>query len=71
MMQEEARVTPNVVTGTMLLNHLPIYMLFDPRATNSFVTHKAIGKLGKSPSRVGKGFRVHSDATWESDSLYL
>jgi hypothetical protein len=71
MMQKEAQVTPNVVASTLLLNHLPVYVLFDPGATHSFVTHKAVGKLGKSPSRVGKGFRVRSDATWKSDCLYL
>ena len=58
MTQEEARVTPNVVAGTLLLNHLPIYVLFDPGATHSFVAHKAVGKLGRSPSRVGKGFII-------------
>jgi len=29
MTQEEARVTPDVVAGTLLLNHLPIHVLFD------------------------------------------
>ena len=32
-------------------------MLFDPRATHSFVAHKAVGKLG-SPNRVGKGLII-------------
>jgi len=58
MTQEKARVTPNMVAGTLLLNHLPMYVLFDPRATHSFVAHNAIEKLGRSPSRVGKGFII-------------
>ena len=29
MTQKEARVTRDVVAGTLLLNHLPIYVLFD------------------------------------------
>ena len=56
--QEEAQVSPDVVAGTLLLNHLPIYVLFDPGATHSIIAHTAVGKLGRSPSRVGKGFII-------------
>jgi hypothetical protein len=33
-------------------------VLFDPGATHSFVAHKAVGKLERSLSRVGKGFII-------------
>jgi len=33
-------------------------VLIDPGVTHLFIAHKAVGKLGRSPSRVGKGFII-------------
>jgi hypothetical protein len=44
MTQEEAWATLDVVASALLLYHLPVYMLFDPRATHSFVVSKTVGK---------------------------
>ena len=60
MIQEEAKVTPNIVAGTLQLNCLPMYVLFDYGATHSFVTNKLVGKLGKNPCRAKKGFTISS-----------
>jgi hypothetical protein len=58
MIQEEAKATPNIVAGTLQLNCLPMYVLFDYGATHSFVTNKLVGKLGKNPCRAKKGFTI-------------
>ena len=49
---------PNVVAGTLLLNHLPVFMLFYSGATHSFIAYKTIEKLGMSPHRVFMGFAI-------------
>ncbi|KAJ0788275.1 putative transcription factor interactor and regulator CCHC(Zn) family [Helianthus annuus] len=35
---EEAKVIPDVVTGTFLINNIPVHILFDSRASYSFVS---------------------------------
>ena len=56
--REEARTAPNVAAGTLLLNQLPVFVLFDSRATHSFIVYKTIEKLGMSPNRVFMGFAI-------------
>jgi len=56
--REEARTAPNVVAGTLLLNHQPVFVLFDSGATRSFIAYKTIEKLGMSPHRVFMGFAI-------------
>jgi hypothetical protein len=58
MTQEEVRVALNVVAGTLQLNSLPVHVLIDPGATHSFVANKIMGKIGKRPSRVKRGFMI-------------
>jgi hypothetical protein len=56
--REEAQTAPNVVAGTLLLNHQPVFVLFDSGATRSFIAYKTIEKLGMSPHRVFMGFAI-------------
>ena len=48
--RDEAEVTPGVVTGTFLVNNKPAYVLFDSRASHSFVASSCISKLSLSSS---------------------
>ena len=70
MTQEEAWATLDVVASALLLYHLPVYMLFDPRATHFFVVSKKVGKLGKSSCRVEKGFTI-STLLRENIDIYM
>jgi len=58
MTQEEVRVAPNVVAGTLQLNSLPVHALTDSEATHSFVANKIMGKIVKRPNRVERGFMI-------------
>ena len=70
---------PNVVAGTLLLNHLPVFVLFYSRATHSFIAYKTIEKLGMSPYRVFMGFtistplreRVDVDIVYKNVRLFI
>ncbi|XP_022041975.1 uncharacterized protein LOC110944629 [Helianthus annuus] len=39
---EEAKAHPNVVSGTFLLNSIPVYVLFDTGATMSFISNEIV-----------------------------
>jgi fumarate reductase subunit C len=67
MTQEEAWATLDVVASALLLYHLLVYMLFDPRATHFFVVSK---KVGKSSCRVEKGFTI-STLLRENIDIYM
>ena len=43
--RDEAEVTPEVVTGTFLVNNKPAYVLFDCGASHSFIASSCISKL--------------------------
>jgi predicted aspartyl protease len=58
MTQEEVRVAPNIVAGTLQLNSLSVHALIDPGATHSFVANTIIRKIGKRPSSVERGFMI-------------
>ncbi|XP_057250751.1 uncharacterized protein LOC104908240 [Beta vulgaris subsp. vulgaris] len=47
MNQNEADTNDNVVMGTFLVNSNPAYMLFDSRASRSFIASLSVEKLGK------------------------
>ena len=43
--RDEVEVTPRVVTGTFLVNNKPACVLFDSRASHSFVASSCVSKL--------------------------
>ena len=43
--RDEVEVTPRVVTGTFLVNNKPACVLFDSRASHSFLASSCISKL--------------------------
>ena len=58
MTQEETRVASDVVAGTLQLNFLPIYVLFDSGATHSFVSIKLVGKLRENFCKIDNEFVI-------------
>jgi hypothetical protein len=58
MTQEETRVAPDVVAGTLHLNFLPVHVLFDSRATHSFLSINLVGKLGEIFCKIDNEFVI-------------
>ncbi|XP_075515765.1 uncharacterized protein LOC142550575 [Primulina tabacum] len=58
MNQEEADEANEVVSGTILLQKLPSYALFDCGATHSFVSKRFAKKLGLKPESLTEPFRI-------------
>ncbi|KAI3810872.1 hypothetical protein L1987_20495 [Smallanthus sonchifolius] len=55
---EEAKDVPNIVSGTFLLNSLPAYVLFDTRASRSFISLKYANSRKFNISRLAKALEV-------------
>ncbi|XP_073303019.1 uncharacterized protein [Primulina huaijiensis] len=64
--QEEADDANEVVSGTVLLQKVPVYALFDCGATHSFVSKRFVKKLGLKPESLAEPFRI---ATSTSKSI--
>ncbi|XP_073064068.1 uncharacterized protein [Primulina eburnea] len=60
--QEEADDTNEVVAGTILLNEMPAYTLFDCGATHSFVSRKFAKKLKLEHDTLSEPLRVATPA---------
>ncbi|XP_075515757.1 uncharacterized protein LOC142550568 [Primulina tabacum] len=58
MNQEEADDANEVVSGTILLQKVPAYALFDLGATHSFLSKKFAKKLGLKPESLTEPFRI-------------
>ncbi|XP_075500040.1 uncharacterized protein LOC142538611 [Primulina tabacum] len=58
MNQEEADDANEVVSGTILLQKVPAYALFDCGATHSFVSKRFAKKLGLKPESLTEPFRI-------------
>ncbi|XP_073307232.1 uncharacterized protein [Primulina huaijiensis] len=58
MNQEEADDANEVVSGTILLQKVPAYALFDCGATHSFVSKRFAKKLGLKPESLAEPFRI-------------
>ncbi|XP_075483694.1 uncharacterized protein LOC142523848 [Primulina tabacum] len=61
--QEEADDTNEVVAGTILLNEMPAYTLFDCGATHSFVSRRFAKKLKLKHDTLSEPLRVATPAT--------
>ncbi|XP_075515808.1 uncharacterized protein LOC142550619 [Primulina tabacum] len=73
--QEEADDTNEVVAGTILLNEMPAYTLFDCGATHSFVSRRFAKKLKLEHDTLSEPLRVATPATWKAirggEEIYL
>ncbi|XP_075479496.1 uncharacterized protein LOC142520395 [Primulina tabacum] len=58
MTQEEADDANEVVSGTILIQKVPAYALFDCGATHSFVSKRFAKKLGLKPKLLAEPFRI-------------
>ncbi|XP_073304087.1 uncharacterized protein [Primulina huaijiensis] len=58
MTQEEADDATEVVSGTILIQKVPAYALFDCGATHSFVSKRLAKKLGLKPELLAELFRI-------------
>ncbi|XP_075473862.1 uncharacterized protein LOC142504906 [Primulina tabacum] len=58
MNQEEADDANEVVSGTILLQKVPAYALFDCGATHSFVSKRFAKKVGLKPESLTEPFRI-------------
>ncbi|XP_073305844.1 uncharacterized protein [Primulina huaijiensis] len=56
--QEEADDANNVVAGTIFINEMPAYVLFDSSATHSFISKRFTKKPGLTPELLVEPFRV-------------
>ncbi|XP_073270998.1 uncharacterized protein [Primulina huaijiensis] len=56
--QEEADDANDVVAGTIFINEMPAYVLFDSGATHSFISKRFTKKLGLTPELLVEPFRV-------------
>ncbi|XP_075500150.1 uncharacterized protein LOC142538738 [Primulina tabacum] len=58
MTQEEADDANEVVSGTILIQKVPAYALFDCGATHSFLSKRFAKKLGLKPKLLAEPFRI-------------
>ncbi|XP_075473979.1 uncharacterized protein LOC142505039 [Primulina tabacum] len=58
MTQEEADNATEVVSGTILIQSVPAYALFDCGATHSFMSKRFAKKLGRKPDKLTEPFRI-------------
>ncbi|XP_073313588.1 uncharacterized protein [Primulina huaijiensis] len=70
--QEEADNSNDVVAGTIQINNMPAYVLFDCGATHSFMSKRFAKKLGTKPDNLEEPYRVATPAnrTLETRTLY-
>ncbi|XP_073022270.1 uncharacterized protein [Primulina eburnea] len=66
MTEEEADASNDVVAGTILISHLPAYVLFDCGATHSFISKRFARKLRKDSELLTEPYKV---ATPGGDTL--
>ncbi|XP_075481254.1 uncharacterized protein LOC142521966 [Primulina tabacum] len=58
MRQEEADDASDVVSGTIFIQQVPAYVLFDCGATHSFIYKRFAKKLGRKPDKLAEPFRI-------------
>ncbi|XP_073315853.1 uncharacterized protein [Primulina huaijiensis] len=70
--QEEADNSNDVVAGTILINNIPAYVLFDCGATHSFMSKRFAKKLGAKPDNLEEPYSVSTPANriLETRTLY-
>ncbi|XP_073307196.1 uncharacterized protein [Primulina huaijiensis] len=69
--QEEADNSNDVVAGTILINNIPAYVLFDCGATHSFMSKRFAKKLRAKPDNLEKPYRVATPANRISETRTL
>ncbi|XP_073046026.1 uncharacterized protein [Primulina eburnea] len=72
MTQEEADDATEVVSGTILIQSVPAYTLFDCGATHSFMSKRFGKKLGSKPDKLTEPFRIATptNRAVETDKIY-
>ncbi|XP_073313425.1 uncharacterized protein [Primulina huaijiensis] len=72
LIQEEADNSNDVVAGTIQINNMPAYVLFDCGATHSFMSKRFAKKLGTKPDNLEEPYRVATLANriLETRTLY-
>ncbi|XP_073067224.1 uncharacterized protein [Primulina eburnea] len=72
MTQEEADDATDVVSGTILIQSVPAYALFDCGATHSFMSKRFAKKLGCKPAKLNEPFRIATPTSWsiETHEIY-
>ncbi|XP_073031150.1 uncharacterized protein [Primulina eburnea] len=72
MTQEEADDTTEVVSGTVLIQSIPAYALFDCGATHSFMSKRFAKKLGRRPDKLTEPFRIATPTSRaiETEKIY-
>ncbi|XP_073060027.1 uncharacterized protein [Primulina eburnea] len=70
--QEEADNSNDVVAGTILIDDIPAYVLFDCDAMHSFMSKRFANKLGAKPDNLEEPYRVATPANriLETRTLY-
>ncbi|XP_073291065.1 uncharacterized protein [Primulina huaijiensis] len=70
--QEEADNSNDVVAGTIQINNMPAYVLFDCGAVHSFMSKRFAKKLGTKPDNLEEPYRVATPANriLETRALY-
>ncbi|XP_075515447.1 uncharacterized protein LOC142550094 [Primulina tabacum] len=58
MTQKDADDANEVVSGTILIQQVPAYALFDCGATHSFISKRFAKKLGCKPKKLNEPFRI-------------
>ncbi|XP_073030785.1 uncharacterized protein [Primulina eburnea] len=72
MTQEEADDATEVVSGTILIQSVPAYALFDCGATHSFMSKRFAKKLGRRPDKLTEPFRIATPTSRaiETEEIY-
>ncbi|XP_073305845.1 uncharacterized protein [Primulina huaijiensis] len=72
MTQEEADDATEVVSGTILIQSVPAYVLFDCGATHSFMSKRFAKKLGRKSDKLIEPFRIATPTirAIETDEIY-
>ncbi|XP_073031162.1 uncharacterized protein [Primulina eburnea] len=70
--QEEADDADNVVSGTIFIQQVSAYVLFDCGATHSFMSKRFVKKLGRKPDKLTEPFRIATPTSRaiETDEIY-
>ncbi|XP_073307098.1 uncharacterized protein [Primulina huaijiensis] len=72
MMQKEADDANDVVSGTIFIQQVSAYVLFECGATHSFTSKKFAKKLGCKPQKLTEPFRIATPTSWviETHEIY-
>ncbi|XP_073035323.1 uncharacterized protein [Primulina eburnea] len=72
MTQEEADDANEVVSGTIFIQQVPAYVLFDCGATHSFMSKRFAKKLRRKPDKLTEPFRIATPTSRaiETDEIY-